>query len=141
LPDFGGAGTTDYFAGFSGTSAATAFVAGLAALIWSLRKPLFTVRLRGRDFQVHLTKRLTNTEVRDFIEQTAQEIGNDMIGTPCEYTDQPGFPNGQRNDEMGYGLIDIEQALLIAKDNHSFAFRISWKVVYQKFGIEDPQEG
>ena len=82
----------DYFDRFNGTSSATPCVAGLAALILSLRPDL------------------TNVDVRSIIESTCDKISPDLYA----YANVAGKPSGTWNDEVGYGRINAERALLAA---------------------------
>ncbi|WP_160150034.1 S8 family serine peptidase [Parabacteroides sp. Marseille-P3160] len=77
----------DYTVWFNGTSAACPHVAGVAALILSVRPDL------------------TGQQVRDVIEQTAQKVGN------YSYATTTGRPNGVWNNEMGYGLVNAYAAV------------------------------
>ncbi|CAG5067482.1 hypothetical protein DYBT9623_00203 [Dyadobacter sp. CECT 9623] len=77
----------DYTMEFNGTSSATPHVAGLACLIRSV-EPV-----------------LTGSQVRDVIELTAEKVGS--IG----YAANADFPNGTRNQEMGYGRINALHAV------------------------------
>jgi subtilisin family serine protease len=81
----------DYFYVFDGTSAATARVAGLAALLFA-RYPS-----------------LSHTEVRQIIERTT-----DKVVTAGAYLESPRYPNGTRNSEVGYGRINPKRALSFA---------------------------
>jgi len=80
----------DYVPDFNGTSSATPLVAGLAALVRSQYPAL------------------TNEEVRDAIERSADKAGT------LAYADTPGYPNGSWNQEMGYGRINAYKALDLA---------------------------
>jgi subtilisin family serine protease len=82
------AGTAgDYVLNFNGTSSATPHVAGLAALLRSLYATL------------------TNAQVRSIVERTAAKVG------VVAYAEVAGFDSGSRNQEMGYGRIDVFHAL------------------------------
>jgi hypothetical protein len=80
----------DYFFEFNGTSAATPHVAGLAALLASAYPSL------------------TSVQISRLIERTAAKVGTGA------YVESPGFPNGTRTQEMGYGRIDVFHALNFA---------------------------
>lgn len=77
----------NYMLNFDGTSAATPHVAGFAALIRS-QYPL-----------------LRNVEVRNIIERTAAKVGT------ASFAENENFPNGTRNQEIGYGRIDAFRGL------------------------------
>jgi hypothetical protein len=77
----------NYIMDFNGTSSATPLVAGFAAIIRSQYPSL------------------TNVKVRNIIERTAAKVGT------LAYAEAPGFPNGTRNQEMGYGRIDAFHGL------------------------------
>ena len=87
-----GYGPGDYYDRFNGTSAATPHVAGLAGLILSLRPTL------------------SNVEVRTIIESTADKISPSLYAYSLIGTK----PNGTWNEEVGYGRINVERALLAA---------------------------
>lgn len=82
----------DYFDRFNGTSAATPHVAGLGALLFSLRPSL------------------TNVQVRSLIESTCDKISPAMY----HYANVPTKPSGTWHEEVGYGRINVERALLAA---------------------------
>ena len=90
----GEAGNTlsDYMAAFKGTSSACPHAAGIAGLILSVNPYL------------------TQKEVVDIIESTAQKVGS------YSYTSQSGRLNGTWNYQMGYGLVDAYAAVLAAKN-------------------------
>jgi thermitase len=87
-----GYSTGDYFDSFNGTSSATPLVAGLAGLILSLRPTL------------------TNVEVRDFIESTCDKISPSLY----TYAHDNAKPSGTWNNEVGYGRVNAERAILKA---------------------------
>lgn len=82
-----------YTVSFNGTSAACPHVAGIAALILS-KKPL-----------------LTGPQVKSIIELTARKIHDN---DPYYYSNHYLHPHGRWNLQMGYGLVDAYQALLMA---------------------------
>ena len=90
----GGAGYTpgDYTERFNGTSSATPLVAGLAALILSLRPTL------------------SNVEARSIIERTCEKISPALYA----YANVAGKPSGTWHEEVGYGRVNVERALLEA---------------------------
>ncbi|MGI8893422.1 MAG: S8 family serine peptidase [Bacteroidia bacterium] len=109
---------TDYFQYFNGTSSATPHVAAVAALILSVNH------------------NLTQKQVADIIESTAQKVG----GYP--YATAPGRPNGTWHVEMGYGLIDAEAAVLLAQSMCTEPMDLFIKDTYFDFGQEpNPDTG
>ncbi|WP_024772660.1 S8 family serine peptidase [Aquimarina macrocephali] len=87
-----GYSTSDYTQTFNGTSSACPVVAGVAALILSVNP------------------NLTYSEVNNIIEQSAQKVGT------YTYANAGGRPNGTWNNQMGYGLVDAHQAVLLAQN-------------------------
>jgi subtilisin family serine protease len=83
---------TDYFARFNGTSSATPHVAGLAALLLSFRASL------------------TNIQLRQIIESTCDKISPNLY----VYANVGSKPSGTWNEEVGYGRVNAERALLAA---------------------------
>jgi Subtilase family len=83
---------SDYYDRFNGTSAATPHVAGMAALLFSLRPSL------------------TNVEARAIIERTCDKISPALY----TYANVPSKPSGTWNEEVGYGRVNMERAVLDA---------------------------
>jgi hypothetical protein len=83
---------TDYDMRFNGTSSATPHVAALAGLLFSVNPAL------------------SNTDVRKIISEST-----DKINSPAYvYLPTAGKPYGTWNNDVGYGRINVERALLIA---------------------------
>jgi len=89
----GGAVSGDYYCCFTGTSASSPFVAGIAALVLSANPNL-------RYYQV-----------RNIIESTAQKTGG------YTYSTTSGRANGTWNNQVGYGLVNAYAAVQAACPN------------------------
>jgi len=99
---------SDYFQNFGGTSAACPHVASVAALILSVN-PNLTVQ-----------------EVNDIIERTAKKVGN------YNYQPTANRPNGDWNNEMGYGLVNAFEAVMSAcPDNYHISWYIDETIKYK----------
>ena len=83
---------TDYYDRFNGTSSATPHVAGLGALLLSFRPSL------------------TNIQLRQIIESTCDKISPNLYA----YANVGTKPSGTWNEEVGYGRVNAERALLAA---------------------------
>jgi subtilisin family serine protease len=86
-----------YHPDFSATSAATPHIAGIAALVLSVNN------------------NLTAQEVRNIISMTAKKLED------YTFTTVPGYPNGTRNNEVGYGLADAHAAVQAAVCTNSLS--------------------
>ena len=56
----------------------------------------------------YINPNLTNSQVSDIIESTARKVGG------YSYNTNVNRPNGTWNNEMGYGLVNAEAAVLAA---------------------------
>lgn len=83
---------TDYTDRFNGTSSATPLVAGLAALLKSM------------------SPTLSNVQVRSIIERTCDKISPALYA----YANVADKPSGTWHEEVGYGRVNVERALLEA---------------------------
>lgn len=108
----GGAGydPTDYFQSFNGTSSACPHVAGLAGLILTMNPCL------------------TRAQVNNIIERSAREVG------AYAYAPTMGRPNGNWNNEMGYGLIDVDAALRLTREIFVQNYTYTGSETVQVFG-------
>ena len=84
----------DYTGKFNGTSSACPHVAGVAALMLSVNP------------------NLTQQEVRDIIEKTAQKVRTDLY----DYKNYSDRPNGHWHEEVGYGIVNACAAVAMAMD-------------------------
>jgi subtilisin family serine protease len=87
-----GYGPGDYVPDFNGTSAATPHVAGLGALLFSLRPDL------------------DSAEARRIVESTCDKISPNLYA----YANVGTKPSGTWHEEVGYGRVNAERALLAA---------------------------
>lgn len=101
---------TDYYSHFNGTSSACPHVAGLAGLVISMNRCL------------------TREQVVNIIEKSARKVG------AYTYSPTPGRPNGDWNNEMGYGLIDVDAALRLTREVYVQNVNINVDSVVQVFG-------
>lgn len=100
----------DYTLSINGTSFACPAVAGLVGLIFS-ENPC-----------------LTHDEVEDIIELSAAKIGG------YAYANTLGRPNGTWDDEMGYGIIDVDAALQMVNELYLQNQSINTTEVFQVRG-------
>jgi len=108
----------DYLLDFKGTSSAAPHVAAVAALILSVNP------------------NLTNIEVNNIIESTAQKINPEIVPEPYSYEIHPNRPNGTWNNEMGYGLVDAHAAVVLAQSMNTDTVDLYTKDSPSDFGIE-----
>lgn len=101
---------SDYHQTFNGTSAACPHVAGLAGLIISMNPCL------------------SQRQVADIIEKTAQKVGS------YTYSTTAGRDNGTWNNEMGYGLIDIDAAMQMTRELYIQNVTITGTETFQVHG-------
>jgi serine protease len=102
----------DDFEILSGTSLASPYAAGIAALILSVN-PCLSVK-----------------QVNDIIEKTAQKVGN------YSYAVNGTRPNGPWNNELGYGLVDAYAAVQLAQAMNSPTLDLMVRDGFDDFGIE-----
>ncbi len=88
----GTAPNADYNLTFNGTSSAAPFVAGVAALVLSINN------------------NFTQQQARDIIEKSAKKVG------PYGYGFMQGQPNGSWTSELGHGMINAKNAVLLAQN-------------------------
>ena len=90
-----------YTTSFAGTSAAAPHVAGVAALILSVNPCL------------------TREEVTYILESTCTKVRPDLYS----YGNNPNHPNGTWNIEVGHGLVNAYEAVLLAQQMGGYVFR------------------
>ena len=91
----------DEYSNFSGTSAAAPHVAGVAALVLSVNPCL------------------TREEVTYILESTCTKVRPDMYN----YVNNSNHPNGTWNIEVGHGLVNAYEAVLLAQQMGGYVFR------------------
>ncbi len=85
---------TNYNKIFNGTSAAAPHVSGVAALILSVNG------------------NFTQNQVREILERSARKVGG------YNYSRVEGQPNGTWSTELGYGMLNAKNALLLAQSSN-----------------------
>jgi serine protease len=108
----GGSGydPSDYYQFFNGTSSACPHVAGLAGLVLTMNPCL------------------TRAQVNNIIERSARKVGGYI------YASTLGRPNGGWNNEMGYGLIDVDAALRLTREIFVQNYTYTGSETVQVFG-------
>ena len=91
----------DYYSDFGGTSAAAPHVAGVAALVLSVNPCL------------------TREEVTYILESTCTKVRPDLYN----YATDSNHPNGTWNIEVGHGLVNAYEAVLLAQQMGGYVFR------------------
>lgn len=100
----------NYTPSFNGTSSACPHVAGLAGLIISMNPCL------------------THDQVEDIIEKSARKVGG------YTYANTLGRPNGTWDNEMGYGLIDVDAALQLTRELYFQNETVTGTETHQVYG-------
>ncbi len=90
-----------YDTAFAGTSSAAPHVAGVAALVLSVNPCL------------------TREEVTYILESTCTKVRPDLYN----YGNNSNHPNGTWNNEVGHGLVNAYQAVLLAQQMGGYVFR------------------
>ncbi|WP_339612149.1 S8 family serine peptidase [uncultured Xanthomarina sp.] len=114
-PTINGWVSEDYYFDFLGTSAAAPHVSAVAGLILSVNP------------------NLTNLQVNDIIESTAQKVNENTL---YSYQNHTNRPNGTWNNEMGYGLVDAHAAVVLAQSMNTNTVDLYTKDTPLDFGIE-----
>lgn len=91
---YNGYSNQDYTNSFGGTSAACPYVAGVVALVLGVNPDL------------------TVLEVNNIIEESAKKVTTNLYN----YSTTSGRPNGTWNNQLGYGLVNAHQAVLLAQN-------------------------